>query len=244
LDKIPFEEQRIIDELVKLWQTRYEPRDLAMHIDKLPSTLGRHIVRNFFRQVYEDLRTDKRSSYATFSASLSIVRDGRPMTTDKCSNYAAFSASEFKRLLETEYSQWVQTHAEHQALAKADAEGQAQAKAKEREEYVRKARADFDALGKEMAKATSRAELVKLGRKRADLAQYIGVSSGDYESHCWRSCPSRISSAVHARCPACGWYICNNCSSCSPDCNWNGTLNPVQDKTVNPFLDMPDDFIL
>jgi hypothetical protein len=130
LDKIPFEEQRVIDELVKLWQTHSVPRDLAMHIDKLPSTWGRHIVRNFFRQVYEDLRTDKRSSYAAFSASVSIIRDGRPMKTDKRSNYAAFSASEFKRLLETEYSQWVQIHAEPQAWAKADAE------AKEREDLA------------------------------------------------------------------------------------------------------------
>jgi hypothetical protein len=144
LDNIPFEVQRIIDELVKLWQTHYEPRDLAVHIDKLPSTGGRHIVRNFFRQVYKDLRTDERNSYAAFSNSLSIIRDGRPMKTNKRNNYATFSASEFKRLLETEYSQWVQTHAEPQAWAKADAE--AKEKEKKREEHVRKARAEFDAL--------------------------------------------------------------------------------------------------
>jgi len=204
LDKLPFEEQRVIHALVVFWKcTRF------LHLNQVrPSPRILELIYkcsigiDFFRQVYHDLCSDRRIKYV------------------------GFSETEFKQFLEIEYNQ---PFVEHQAQARANQE---------------QARADFDALGKEMAKATSRAELVKLGRKRADLAQYIGVSSGDYESHCWRSCPSRISSAVHARCPACGWYICNNCSSCSPDCNWNGTLNPVQDKTVNPFLDMPDDFIL
>ncbi len=154
LDDIPFEERRIIDELVNYWQTRYEPRDLTIHIDKLPSTWGQHRVRNFFRQVYEDLCTDQHSKYV------------------------AFSASKFEGFLETEYSQRAQTHGEHQAQVKAEAERQAQVEAKEREEYEKRARADFDALGKEMAKATTRAECVKSGRKRAALEPYIGSPAG------------------------------------------------------------------
>lgn len=197
LDKIPFEEQRVIDEFVDYWQTRHEPRDLATHIDKLPSIFGQHRVRSFFRQVYEDLRTDKRGEYM------------------------AFSASEFKRFLETTYSQQAQTPAERQAQVEAEAKRQAQAKAnaerqaqakKEREEYERWARADFDALGKEMAKATTRAELVELGRKRADLAPHTGISYV-YENHCW-NCKGHISSAIHAQCPVCKLYICSSCGSC------------------------------
>ena len=30
LDKIPFEAQRVIDEIVDYWQIRHEPRDLAI----------------------------------------------------------------------------------------------------------------------------------------------------------------------------------------------------------------------
>jgi len=69
VDKIPFEERRIIDELIELWQTRYEPRDLVTHIDRLSGTWGSGIGASFFRQMYGDLRTDKRSKYAAFSAS-------------------------------------------------------------------------------------------------------------------------------------------------------------------------------
>ena len=208
LDNIPFEVQRIIDELVKLLQTHSEPSDLAMHVDTLPSTGGRHIVRNFFRQVYKDLRTDELSSYASFSA------------------------SEFKILLETEYSQWVQGHPEHQAWAKEDT----QAKAKERDEYARKVRAEFDALGKQIAKATTRAELVKLGRRREDLAPYIGIKH-PYESHCW-NCPSRISSTIHVRCKVCRWFICYRCGSCKkPVCD-----SIYYDETNDTFLpDYPED---
>ncbi len=81
-----------------------------------------------------------------------------------------------------------------------------------REENERKARADFDALGKEMVKATTRAELVELGRKRADLAAYTGVSYV-YENHCW-NCKKQISSAIDAQCSDCRFYICSSCGSC------------------------------
>lgn len=238
LDNIPFEVQRVIDELVKLWQTHSVPPNLAMHIDKLPSTWGRHIVRNFFRQVYEDLRTDERNSYAAFSNALSIIRDGHPMKTYRRSNYAAFSASEFKRLLETEYTQWVQTHAAPQAWAKADAE--AQAKAKERDEYVRKVRDEFVALGELMAKTTDRKERIELAQKREDLAQDLAKYTGFYyvyTNHCW-NCQTPISSEINARCPGCKLFICNNCGACF----CNRTNNPFHDEAVDLFLpDYPDD---
>jgi len=210
LNKIPLEERRIIDELVDFWQTRYEPRDLITHLDRLSSSWGSGAGASFFRQVYEDVRSGKRSKYT------------------------ASSASEFKQFLEIEYSRQVQIHVEHKAQAKAkaeadrqawmkaetehkvreraEAERKAQEEAKRREGDERRARADFDALGKQMAKATTRAELVKLGQKRADLAPLTGVSYV-YKNHCWK-CPNSISSDVHAQCPICTYYICSSCGSC------------------------------
>lgn len=210
MNNIPLEEGRVIDELVDFWQTRYEPRDLIIHLDRLSSTWGSGVGVSFFRQVYKDIRGDKRSEYA------------------------ASSASEFKQFLEIEYSRQVQIHTERKAKAqakseadrrawmkaeterkareKAEAEHEAQEEAKRREENERRARADFDALGKQMAKATTRVELVELGQKRADLAPLTGVSYS-YKNHCW-NCQSSISSDVHAQCPACTYYICSSCGSC------------------------------
>jgi len=210
LDKIPFEERRVIDELVQFWQTGYEPHDLVIHIDRICGSWGSGIGTSFFRQVYKELRTGERSKYA------------------------AFSAIEFKQFLEAEYSQQARIYAKRlaQAQAEAEAERQAQAKAeaerrvaeakrraeeakrqaRAREEYERKARAEFDDLGKEMAKATTRAELVELGRKRADLAPHTGASYV-YENYCW-NCAAHISSAIHAQCPVCEFYICGSCGSC------------------------------
>ena len=200
MDNIPYEARYIIDGLVKLCQTCFEPRDLDLFIRR------NGIDASFFQQVYEDLHTDKRGKYT------------------------ALSASEFKRFLEVEYGQQAKAHAEYRAQyldtwfnqakagaerraqEKADAERQAQAKAKEREEYKKKARADFDALGKEMANATTRVELVELGRKRTELAPYTGVSYV-YENHCW-NCKAHISSAIHAQCPDCTFYICGSCGAC------------------------------
>src|SRR5438874_12604267 len=68
LDNIPFEERRVIDELVELWQTCYEPRDLLTHIAGTWKPGGGRVTW-FFAQVHQDLRTDKRSKYAAFSAS-------------------------------------------------------------------------------------------------------------------------------------------------------------------------------
>lgn len=203
MDRIPFEEQRVIDELIVLYQTGYEPSELVIHMDRLSGSWGSGIGSSFFRQVYEDLRKGKLSRYDTFSK------------------------SDFKRFLEAEFSQQAHEHAmrQAQAQAKADAERQAQAQAKllereeyerrakaEREENERRAKANFDALGHEMANATTRAELVELGRKRADLAPHTGVIYV-YKNHCWK-CKAHISSAIHARCPGCKFYICSSCGSC------------------------------
>jgi len=215
-DNIPLEEQRVVDELVVFWQTRYESRDLVTHLDRLSGSWGSGIGASFFQKVYEDLRINERGKYT------------------------ASSASEFKRFLEAEYNQQAKVYAEHQAQAqeKADAERQfqAQAKAKEREEFKRRARADFDALGKKMAKATTRAELVELGRERTKLALYAGFSYV-YTNHCW-NCHSVISSEINARCPDCKFFICSSCASCF----CNKTDNSIYDETNYPFLpDYPDD---
>src|ERR1051326_8700277 len=145
----------VIRELVYFYQTLQEPRDLARLINRLPGGIG----ASFFRQVNEDLHTDK---------------------------FDGISAAEFRQFLVDEYR-------------------------REHEENERRARADFYALGKEMANATTRAELVELGRRRAELAPYTGVSYV-YTNHCWK-CKGPISSAIHARCSSCGWYICT-CGAC------------------------------
>ncbi len=84
LDDIPFEERRVIDELVEFWQTGYEPCDLATHIDKLSGVWGSGTGSDFIRQVHKNLRTGKR-------------------------RYA--SASEYKQFLEAVYSRQAQKEA-------------------------------------------------------------------------------------------------------------------------------------
>ncbi len=226
MDNIPFEDQLVIDELVEFWRTHNEPPDL---FDHARSTLrqGCNSLTFFFLTVRSDLRTDKRNQYT------------------------ASSALEFRQFLEVECRRLYQPCAERQ---KAEAQGKekereerkrrfhdrfneawkAMGKEKEREERKRRAREDFDALEIVMAKATTRAELVELGRKRAELVPYTG-SKYVYENVCW-CCHSRISSAIHARCPDCRWYICSSCGSCSRDCGW--TYNPVNVEDVDPFLGM------
>ena len=167
MDEIPLKVRCVIDELVELWQTCYEPRDLLTHIAGTWKPGGGRDTM-FFAQMRQDLLTDKRSKYATFSA------------------------SDFKQFLEDEY---------HRLN-----------KGEEREEHEKRAKADFDALGKEMANAATRAERVELGRKRAALAPYTGVSYV-YENHCW-NCKKQISSAINAQCSGCGFYICSSCGSC------------------------------
>src|SRR6266567_4026433 len=105
LIKIPFEERRVIDELVELWQTCCEPCDLLPHIRGTYEPGGSSVTW-FFAQVRQDLRTDKRSKYA------------------------AFSASEFKQFLEAEYSRLDQANTERQAQAQAKAAAERQARAK------------------------------------------------------------------------------------------------------------------
>jgi hypothetical protein len=111
LDNIPFEDRRVIDKLVEFWHTHNEPGDLAMHIARLSGARESGIGYSFFKQVYADLRTGRHSKYV------------------------AFSVSEFKRLLEVEYSRLAKRHAD--LLAGAKAFDEAQAKAKEHEENQR-----------------------------------------------------------------------------------------------------------
>lgn len=96
MDKIPFKEQRIINELIVFWQTGKKPRDLVIHIDPWNTSSERRIGTSFFWQVYEDLLTDKRSKYA------------------------AFSASEFKQFLEIEYRRLDQANEEYERRARSD----------------------------------------------------------------------------------------------------------------------------
>lgn len=78
------------------------------------------------------------------------------------------------------------------------------------------AQAEFDAIGRKMAQVTSREALVQLGRKRASLAIALDMPIS-YENHCWQ-CKGHISSAIRARCPSCGRYICT-CGACQPHCS-------------------------
>ncbi len=239
LDKFPFEYDRVIDELVEFWQTHKEPSDLTAHIR---STLkqGCTSLTSFFAKVRDDLRTDKHSKYT------------------------ASSAFEFRHILETEFLQLYRPYAERQAKEEAERQEQAKAaevkrlakikeeierqaqiragierQAKNKAENERRVRADFDALGELMEKTIDRKELIELGRKRQDLAPYVGIKH-PYENVCWK-CRSRISSTIHIKCKVCGWYICNGCGSCKkPVCDRSYTI--LHEDTYEPFLpDYPDD---
>ncbi len=222
LDTIPFEEQRIIDELVELWQTHDESCDLLAHIRNTLKT--GYSVTFFFAQVRNDLRTDKHSKYA------------------------ASSASEFRQILEDEYRRVYQPYAVSLARAKAFDEAQAKARAERhaqikaeieriKAEKEMRVRAEFDAIGKEMAKTTDRKERLELGRRREVLAPFTGRTFV-YQNHCWQ-CRGRISSAIHAECPNCTYYICSSCGNCL--CGYPG-YSGYHDGINDPFLpDYPDD---
>ena len=65
LGEIPFEEQRVIDELVEFWQNRSQPPDLAAHIYNLSGVWGNDRGADFIRSVYVNVRTGKnRYKYA------------------------------------------------------------------------------------------------------------------------------------------------------------------------------------
>ena len=179
MDKVPFEEQRVIDELVEFWQTRYEPCDLVTHIDGVSGTWGGVIDTKFFRQVYEDLCADKHS-YVVSSASefKQLLEDKyhRAQKKDKASffkqrfedlrkhsNYVAYSPLELKQLVEAEY---------RQARAKAEAERQAQAKAKaERQAKEAERQAKEKAEDEHHAKARTK-KREEYERKRANLGLF------------------------------------------------------------------------
>lgn len=119
------------------------------------------------------------------------------------SKYEAHSESVFRKGIEKRFNQLLQQHFKQRAENLL----QAQEEARKR----------FGILGKEMAQATAREKRVEIARERAILAP----STGDYfpyENHCWH-CPSDISSAIHARCPNCRWYICGSCGSCKSGCS-------------------------
>jgi hypothetical protein len=235
LDNIPFEEQRVIDELVELWQTHDEPRDLLAHIRDTLKT--GYSITFFFAQVRNDY-----SKYATSSAS-----EFRQFLEDEYRRVAkpyAISLARAKAFDEAQAKAEAERQAEAQAI-EAEAELQVQAIAEEceeqerrariREERIRRYRAYFDALGEEMAKTTTREELVALRRKRAAVAQYLGIHP--YENVCWK-CHNDISSAIHAQCKVCRWYICSLCGSC----NCNRISNHFKGEAVDPFLPhYPDD---
>lgn len=212
MDTITLKEQLIIDELVEFWQTHNEPRDLFAHI--CDATLqGFYSLNYFLLTVRTDLRTDKRSKYA------------------------ASSAFEFRQFLEVEYRRLYQSCAERLAEAQAKAEAERLAQMKAENERQAQIRADFDALGELMAKTSDRKESMVLARKREDLAPYTGRIFV-YENHCWK-CKKDISSAIHARCKVCGWYICSTCASCG--CGYKEFYG-YHDEAVDPFLpDFPDD---
>ena len=168
MNEIPFEVRRVINVLVVFWQMCNNHPDRVGPSRTIDELIDRCSVgRSFFREIYHDLYSDRRSKYA------------------------GFSESEFIQYLEAEYDH------------------------------------------------TTHAEPVELGRKRAELAPYSG-SKYPYQNVCWY-CHNSISSAIHARCPDCSWYICSNCGSCSTDCN--KIYRPVvHDEVVDPFLpDFPDE---
>jgi hypothetical protein len=83
MDKIPFEERRVIHALIVFWQcTRFSHLNQVRPSPRILGLIDRcSIGIDFFRQVYSDLCSDKRIKFV------------------------GFSESEFKQFLETEYNQ-------------------------------------------------------------------------------------------------------------------------------------------
>lgn len=70
MNEIPFEVRRVINVLVLFWQTCNNQPDrvgLSQTIDELIDRCS--AGRSFFRKVYHDLYSDRRSKYAGFSES-------------------------------------------------------------------------------------------------------------------------------------------------------------------------------
>lgn len=53
-----------------------------------------------------------------------------------------------------------------------------------------------------------------------------------YINHCWH-CDSTIDSNYCQQCSECGWYICNKCGKCNPDCS---RTNSFMSSTAVPIL--------
>ena len=68
MNKIPFEEQRVIDELVDFWQTRKEPSDITTHINDTKHSTG-YNTYSFFKSLYDDLQHGKRKVFTRMSPS-------------------------------------------------------------------------------------------------------------------------------------------------------------------------------
>src|SRR6266487_4764077 len=97
LDKLPFEEQRVIHALVVFWKcTRFSHLNQVRPSPRILELIYKcSIGIDFFRQVYHDLCSDRRIKYV------------------------GFSETEFKQFLEIEYNQ---PFVEHQAQARANQE--------------------------------------------------------------------------------------------------------------------------
>ncbi|EFH86395.1 cell envelope integrity protein TolA [Ktedonobacter racemifer] len=209
MDKIPFEEQRVIYELVEFWKTGEEPRDLIIHIDRLSGSWGSGLGVNIFRKVYADLRANNHRKHG---AELQQFLESEYL---RLAEIHAEQQARAREKAEAAHKAQQRANAERRAQQRAEAERRAQVEAEEHAKRKQNARANFEALGKEMEETTDRAELVRLGIERAHWALYTGIRY-DYESHCWH-CTHHISSAIQAQCPVCTYYICSNCGSCFCD---------------------------
>ncbi len=47
--------------------------------------------------------------------------------------------------------------------------------------------------------------------------QWCCMIGYEYKSVCWR-CRDEITSELCKRCPVCGWFYCNKCGACAPNC--------------------------
>lgn len=119
MNKIPFEERHVIDELVEFWQTRCEPRDLLTHIAGTLTSGGGEVTW-FFAQVRQDLCSDKRSKYAACSAS----------------EFKQFLEDEYRRLDPANTQRQAQEERQKRARASFDALGKEMAKTATRAELV------------------------------------------------------------------------------------------------------------
>lgn len=175
--------------------------------------IAEQVPASFFRKRHEELMRGKNSIYAALSGS------GRKKFIE-IEYHLEKERAEAERQEKIRADIELSRKAKEKRQAAKEAERQAQEKAEAghrawwatENERRKRIISEFESLRIQIPKATTREELVELSKKLSKLAPQTGVSY-KYTSHCW-NCKEHISSAIHAQCPGCKYYICGSCGAC------------------------------